>query len=344
MKIYDLLNAKPNAVIGYLGGSITNGSAASSPTKCYRSLVTKNLRKDFPNLKEINAGLGGTGSDLGIYRMDSDLLIHNPDIVFVEFAVNDYENKDTAYYMEFTVKKILRKNPDCAICFLFTMNQKMYEEYLRNKIPQSVKMQQHVAEHYNIPYINVGKSLFDLIMRNSEKFEKYFYDDTHPNDAGHKFYAEIISDKIKEFNFHISGKTLPITSALPSYTLMVPAADYLENKWRVSAGNMLKKFPNYIYSNEKDAKITFKFTGTEIGVFYTMEKDSGIFEYSVDNDAFKKISTWDEFSPDFSRCSYSILKHNMDNKPHTLTIRVCGEHSDLSEGDYIRIGAFLVSK
>ena len=36
-----------------------------------------------------NAGIGGTGSDFGITRLYDDVVSRDPDIVFVEFSVND---------------------------------------------------------------------------------------------------------------------------------------------------------------------------------------------------------------------------------------------------------------
>lgn len=68
--------------IGYLGGSIT---AAGSG---WRSKSLGWLRERFPDRKieEINAAIGGTGSDLGVFRLEQDMLQHEPDLLFVEFA------------------------------------------------------------------------------------------------------------------------------------------------------------------------------------------------------------------------------------------------------------------
>jgi hypothetical protein len=38
---------------------------------------------------EPNATIGGTGSDLGVFRLNQDVLDHKPDLMFIEFAVND---------------------------------------------------------------------------------------------------------------------------------------------------------------------------------------------------------------------------------------------------------------
>ena len=70
--------------IGYLGGSITAQNG-------WRPKTLAHFQKTWPQAKfsEINAAIGGTGSDLGVFRLKQDVLDHQPDLLFVEFAVND---------------------------------------------------------------------------------------------------------------------------------------------------------------------------------------------------------------------------------------------------------------
>ena len=70
--------------IAYLGGSITAQEGWRPKTLAY-------FQKAFPKAKlsQINAAIGGTGSDLGVFRLEQDVLDHKPDLLFVEFAVND---------------------------------------------------------------------------------------------------------------------------------------------------------------------------------------------------------------------------------------------------------------
>lgn len=46
------------------------------------------------NVQYVNAGLSGTPSKLGILRLDRDVLAYEPDICFIEFAVNDGTETD----------------------------------------------------------------------------------------------------------------------------------------------------------------------------------------------------------------------------------------------------------
>ena len=78
------LEAGKEVRIGYLGGSITAQAG-------WRPKTLKWFQEQYPNatISEINAAIGGTGSDLGVFRLRHDVLRHKPDLLFVEFAVND---------------------------------------------------------------------------------------------------------------------------------------------------------------------------------------------------------------------------------------------------------------
>ena len=70
--------------IAYLGGSITAQEG-------WRPQSLQWFRQQFPaaTVREINAAIGGTGSELGVFRLRHDVLDARPDLLFVEFAVND---------------------------------------------------------------------------------------------------------------------------------------------------------------------------------------------------------------------------------------------------------------
>lgn len=60
--------------IGFLGGSITQGSLSSKQENCYASRVFSWWSEHFPQVQLINAGIGGTTSQFGAARVEGDLL------------------------------------------------------------------------------------------------------------------------------------------------------------------------------------------------------------------------------------------------------------------------------
>ncbi|MBS1606116.1 MAG: glycoside hydrolase family 3 C-terminal domain-containing protein, partial [Bacteroidetes bacterium] len=105
--------------IAYLGGSITNARGG------YREQSLAWLKKYYPgsNISAINAGVGGTASDLANFRLRHQVLAFKPDLVFVEFAVNDQFTPPASIHatMEGIVRQIWRQDRYTDICFLYTM-------------------------------------------------------------------------------------------------------------------------------------------------------------------------------------------------------------------------------
>ena len=62
--------------IGFLGGSVTQGSLASSPETCYAYLVYSWWKNKFPMSKVsyLNAGIGATTSQFGAARVKESLI------------------------------------------------------------------------------------------------------------------------------------------------------------------------------------------------------------------------------------------------------------------------------
>lgn len=77
--------------VGVLGGSITQGAACPDPAQRYHGVLLRYLQKKFPRSKFrlVNAGIGATASDYGALRVQRDLLSERPDLIVLEFGVND---------------------------------------------------------------------------------------------------------------------------------------------------------------------------------------------------------------------------------------------------------------
>ncbi|MDP4292258.1 MAG: SGNH/GDSL hydrolase family protein, partial [Bacteroidota bacterium] len=154
------LKAKQPVTIVYFGGSITNHPG-------YRVFSEEWFKKQYPESKftTVNAGIGGTGSDLGVFRMDQDVLDHNPDLVFVEFAVNDAGTDSLMIYhsMEGIVRKIKKHNPKTDICFLYTLNVGMLNDLTQGRLYKSMRYMENIAKYYNIPSVNFAMDVVDLV-------------------------------------------------------------------------------------------------------------------------------------------------------------------------------------
>lgn len=78
---------KGKLTIGFLGGSITEPADG----KRWSDKIVDWFALNYPEvtLNVENAAKGATGSLSAVFRMDTDLMVYDCDIVFVETAVND---------------------------------------------------------------------------------------------------------------------------------------------------------------------------------------------------------------------------------------------------------------
>jgi lysophospholipase L1-like esterase len=171
--------------IGVIGGSITQGAAASKPEKRYGELVAAWWRATFPKAKIefVNAGIGATGSDYGALRVKRDLLSHHPDFVMVEYAVNDPDSDAAAETLEGLVRQILNDPKPTAVLLLFTMNQSG---------DNAQKYYSKVGRHYGLPMVSFRDALWPEIEQGRLKWSDVEADAVHPNDRGHEYCARFI--------------------------------------------------------------------------------------------------------------------------------------------------------
>ncbi len=172
------LDAGKTVRIAYLGGSIT-----AQPG--WRVLSRKWFQEQYPKagIKEINAAIGGTGSDLGVFRLQHDVLRFKPDLLFVEFAVNDggAAPERIQKAMEGIVRQTWKADPTTDICFVYTLTQGMLKDLQAGKFPRAASAMEGVADHYGIPSIHMGLEVARL-----EKMGKVIFKAPKPKTAEEK--------------------------------------------------------------------------------------------------------------------------------------------------------------
>lgn len=248
--------------VGYIGGSITEGLTAGAE-KCWAKLTYDALCEMFPETKinYVNAGLSGTPSVLGVVRAERDLFKDKtPDIVFIEFAVNDGGDQIYKDCYESLVRKSLDKDNDPAVVLLFTV--------LKNRYSCQSHMSA-VGRHYDLPMISVGNAINPMFDAEYMTWEKYSDDESHPNIWGH----ELVKDFIMNY-FEQVKKLADETDAAPELTPLPDSAFYTAEyagmefigkdalKVQNVEGfkendNVIANFDGWMYRGKTGASITF---------------------------------------------------------------------------------------
>lgn len=252
--------------IGYIGGSITEGLtvAPSNPELCWAYLTYDALCKMYPDTKinYVNAGLSGTPSVLGVVRAERDLFADkNPDIIFIEFAVNDGQTQMYKDCYESLVKKSLEKENNPAVVLLFTV--------LKNKFTCQEQMSQ-IGEHYKLPMISVGNAINPVIDAGLMPWEKYSDDESHPNEWGHELVKDFVMNYFNKLKEQADSGEAPEITPVPDTALF--STEYSEVKllerdqMNVTAcegfdesDNVIATFNNgWTYREKAGASIEFK--------------------------------------------------------------------------------------
>ncbi len=187
-----------DVTIAFIGGSITQGAGAKPiNTNCYAYQAYLRFKEMFgrnggDNIHYIKAGVGGTPSQLGIIRYERDILRDGkvkPDIVVVEFAVNDAGDETKGVCYESLVLKILSAENKPAVILLFSVFENDWN--LQDRLAP-------VGEHYNLPMVSIKDAVvgqFYLTREEGNIISKrqFFYDIYHPTNDGHRVMADCLA-------------------------------------------------------------------------------------------------------------------------------------------------------
>lgn len=346
------LKERKSLTIGYFGGSITAGSGASRAEQTsYRALTTKWFRQRFPHTRitEINAAIGGTGSSLGAFRAQRDLLDKRPDLVFVEFAVNDGSGSEAPVKraMEGIVRQIWKANPSADIVFLYTISEPGYAVYAKGEIPGAVRYHHDVAAWYGIPEVNIGQELYKTMVAEKKPWEAFFKDSAHPSDAGYANYMKTLAAFLEA---HLGDAPQPPVKLGKPLVANPLENGRLVDAWTVDAPGWTRDpkklgsiFPHMLTCDKPGTELTYKFTGTAIGLYWQIASDSGDIEWSLDGGKPQRRSSWDRYALRFDRPNYAVLSDTLPADEHTLKIKILPEKNPQSKGRMIRLAAFMVN-
>ncbi|MBQ3140938.1 MAG: hypothetical protein IJC25_03135, partial [Clostridia bacterium] len=354
--------------IAYFGGSLTE----NGEEKGWRRLTTKWFEARYPEAKitEVNAAIGGTGTDLGVYRCDRDVIAHKPDLTFIEFAVNDSGSAPDALSRttEAIVRKLLSSNPTMEIVFVFTIT-KAINDRLHDGIPyRSRDIHSAIAAHYSLPTIDIGTPLAEAAAKAEKGWLEYTNDTVHPIAAGYVIKEKALLNGLEPLLTADAPDTLvtypipaPLYSDLPINARLIdayelaqlsdPSVDWgkaqpdttLERGWSKLFFHLCGRWPTAIGANKPGSEFTISFQGTSLGIYWMMASDSGDIDFRIDNGAWQHKSSFDEYCPRFARANFHMLAQNLPEGTHTVTLRVSESKDARSTGRWVRIGAFGIS-
>lgn len=244
-KVLNKMKQGEDVTIAFLGGSVTEGAGANNYKESYADVSVDKLKELYPksNISYTNAGLGGTSSALGIMRYERDILgatEQQPDILVLEFAVNDYQEPTDARAYESLIRTVLKGENAPAVILLFSVFQSkwnMQDKY----IP--------LGEWYGLPMVSIKNAIVQPYKEEQITDKQFFSDEYHPTSYGHSVMADCLIEMINQAVGNQSGVGI---DAVPMETLKT--AEFVGTKLLTAI-------------DTKDAKVVVgSFSGTDTAV------------------------------------------------------------------------------
>ena len=327
-------------VIGFLGGSITQGSLSSTPKNCYAYLVYEWWKKSFPNaaFSFVNGGIGGTTSHYGGARAWKDVLCYRPDIVTVDFSVNDDANEFFEETYEGTLRRLLAAPSAPAVVVL---NNVFYDT---GKNAQDYH--NRIADHYGIPHVSIKDTVYPDVESGKIVRADITPDNLHPNDKGHRLVADEIcklldSIKAEVEEETIAGENIEGKSTKTEASVLLPAP-LTENAYEhsrliqiqdneaildgflvdpIEKKGMLDIFKNGWTAAHTNDKISFEIECSCLAVQYRKSVQQPVPKAKavIDGDEAHAVILDGNFTEDWGDCLYlEPLLHHAEKKVHRI--------------------------
>ncbi len=187
--------AGEHLTVAFFGASLTWGANATDHARTsYRARVAQKLETKYPeaHFRFIDGAIGGTNSQLGVFRLQRDCLQYKPDLAFLDFSANDDIGKaqpDLLAAYESLVRRIITegKCPMVVVIFPFKWNAKPGTAAGMKGRLAHIK----VADAYNVPVGDAIVHIQNLVAKNPDLPDKIWnIDAIHPGDFGYQLFAD----------------------------------------------------------------------------------------------------------------------------------------------------------
>ncbi|MFT3951482.1 MAG: SGNH/GDSL hydrolase family protein [Oscillospiraceae bacterium] len=330
------LQAKMNAAladkkhmtnIAFIGGSITQGSSASTENQYTNRVIDWWEDNISIYVAPIYAGIGATDSYIGVHRVDADVLAKNPDIIFIEFSVNDTDTTLNKLTYDSLVRKCLNAENHPAVV-LVCMTQ--------DNGTSLQEVHAEIGKAYNLPMISYHDAIMPEIQAGSLSWKSISDDNIHPNNNGHPVLAKLITHY---FDGVLSGIDSTVTEA-PAFTTPAVTGDLYANATmgNQNTGNVTVTdrgtftddvaFQTFTggWGTTTGGSIKFEVNARNIGMIYleSINGDMGVAQVYVDGTLSKTIDAafpngWGNYAQGAEVYTSSAAAK------HTVEVKVTGD-------------------
>ncbi|MBQ9083549.1 MAG: SGNH/GDSL hydrolase family protein [Clostridia bacterium] len=332
----------------FIGGSITEGAGAQDKRNRWSTRITgwlNSLPLGNTHITEINAGIGGTESTYGILRLRRDVLQHKPDIVFLEFGVNDVAIPEelSARCYEGILYALSQTDPVPYVICLGMVNN-------HNK-PNRSPLHRKLAEKYGLQYIDVKQGMDERLGPadpgvNTERDSMFAKDNIHPSDKGYGFYADYVRSQMTGDSFRKPYCPEPSPDCARLTGRFINATDMEatgawektgEGDW--NARNYGRKGSSMV-SRDPEGALVCEFSGTVMMPVLRIGRTYGRMALTLDG----VTTEYDLYYETDHQPVTPAWRFDLPDGLHRLEFRPLGAKNEKSTDDLIRIDAVIVAE
>jgi hypothetical protein len=280
-------------ILGFIGGSITDARARHN----WPEPVIAWFVEQFPDVRIFveNAAIGATGSELAVLRAKRDLIDRGCDLVFIDYAVNDFhESPDKRMRTREGLLRKLMASDRRDIVLVYTFSQLMYNDMIEEKMPPTIAEFEKLAEHYGIGSVWMGLYALDEVRKGRMRWEEWLPDGLHPTSRGSLSYGHsVIAYLEKElFSFtsemELSSDDTKIPEPLhplnwENATILPFSEVKLDGPWTIRRYPFLEWIDQAIESSAVGARLSFSFEGRGLTLGTDFGLSSCEFRYRLDH-------------------------------------------------------------
>lgn len=180
----------------FFGASLTWGANASDPQlTSYRAQMARRFEAAYPDahFRFWDSAIGGTGSQLGAFRFERDVLRRQPDLLLLDFSLNDdlngHDVERLASYESIVRRAIAEAN--CPVELVFFPGAR--EVRLSKLALSRVAAHREIARAYNASTGDAIALMRQQVENGAVSVEQLWplaTDQTHPGDRGYELYAQ----------------------------------------------------------------------------------------------------------------------------------------------------------
>lgn len=194
-KLIQRMQNGEHVTVATIGGSITEGAGASRYNECYAYRIFDGFRQQYGaacDVSFVNAGVGGTPSTFGWMRYQRDIVDRVkdddglPDLVVIEYSVNDGGEPTNHKCVESMVKQILSQPNEPVVILLFAVFVSGYNLQTDFK---------PIGNAYDLMMVSIKDGPFRQVGTHWTD-KGFFYDEYHPTTLGHAVMADCVLSAI----------------------------------------------------------------------------------------------------------------------------------------------------